>query len=184
MHRNMTTTDFDRAFGMKQLLNADGTWDTGRWTSALLSNKSLLAFLGVSGASAAIALLRRRRRLNRESKRKSSEPTIRSETNGNHPRQVTVNGSAPSLGRPPSRSMSETFAWNEDGVDIGAVLGVDIGGTLSKLVYFEKKPPPAAESVKRPPEDLMEKKVLIHAFLLGKQTTGNIHNSQQNLGNA
>ena len=39
------------------------------------------------------------------------------------------------------------------------MLGVDIGGTLSKLVYFEKKAPSKADSKRRPSEDPMGKKV-------------------------
>lgn len=54
-----------------------------------------------------------------------------------------------------SGSLSDTYP----AVDIGAVLGVDIGGTLSKLVYFEKKAPSKADCKRRPSEDPMGKKV-------------------------
>lgn len=82
-------------------------------------------------------------------------------SNGAPPRSGEVNGSPPVGKGSHSRSLSDTFAWNEDGVDIGAALGVDIGGTLSKLVYFEKKAPPTAACVRQRSEDPMGKKVLI-----------------------
>lgn len=77
--------------------------------------------------------------------------------------EADANASVGKQPRPPglakSGSLSDTYAWNAQGVDIGAVLGVDIGGTLSKLVYFEKKAPSAAQSLRRPSEDPMGKKV-------------------------
>lgn len=113
----------------------------------------LLALLGITTLSAAtIALLHRRNR-----QRRSSNSRVVAGANG-HGRADTRFGLAH------ARSLSDTFAWNADGVDIGAVLGVDIGGTLSKLVYFEKKAPSAAQPAGRRPsgDDPMGKKVTLN----------------------
>lgn len=60
-----------------------------------------------------------------------------------------------------SGSLSDTYP----AVDIGAVLGVDIGGTLSKLVYFEKKAPSEADPQCKPSGDPMGKKVRVGTIL-------------------
>lgn len=129
-------------------------------------NKLWYAFMGVSGVSAAVMLLRRRRRLlAAETAAHVERPSARPCTNGN--RQSPREGDAkPRVRRPPrppglakSGSLGDTYAWNAGAVDIGGVLGVDIGGTLSKLVYFEKKDPSKADSERRPSEDPMGMKV-------------------------
>lgn len=127
---------------------------------ALVVNTSWLALLVGSGALTAFAFLRRRQRLLRQKGvDRRWEAKGHAATNGTRRHDSEVNGSLSELRRSHRRSLSDTFTWNENGVDIGAVLGVDIGGTLSKLVYFEKKPPPAAELVKPPSDDPMGKKV-------------------------
>ncbi|CAM9285417.1 unnamed protein product, partial [Discosporangium mesarthrocarpum] len=56
-------------------------------------------------------------------------------------------------------SVSGSYTWTSTGVDIGAVLGMDIGGTLSKLVYFEKKPPPRSQPPRQDAKDPMGEKL-------------------------
>lgn len=116
----------------------------------------LVALLGITGLSAAaVLLLQRRHRRNRP------EPNRHFSmfgAGGRGRRHGHRRPSRPGLAH--ARSLSETFAWDADGVDIGAVLGVDIGGTLSKLVYFEKKAPSDAQPRRTPSqEDPMGKKV-------------------------
>lgn len=135
-----------------------------RWPDVLGANKRWLAVIGASGVSVIALLLIRRRRLRREAKGRLEKCDVKFGANGTRRTSrgdsKSRNGSLP---RPPrlvkSGSLSDTYAWNAQGVDIGAVLGVDIGGTLSKLVYFEKKAPSKAESKHRPSEDPMGKKV-------------------------
>lgn len=128
-------------------------------------DKLWLALIGVSGLSAAVLLLSRRRRLlASETTVHAKRPSKQSDTNGvrHSPRHDTE----PRTRKPPrppglakSGSLSDTYAWNAQAVDIGGVLGVDIGGTLSKLVYFEKKAPSKTDSERRPSEDPMGMKV-------------------------
>lgn len=79
--------------------------------------------------------------------------------NGKRPRQALNGKPADYQGPDNPGSLSDTYAWNGNEVDIGAVLGVDIGGTLSKLVYFEKKAPSVADTKLRTFEDPIGKKV-------------------------
>ncbi|CAM9698218.1 unnamed protein product, partial [Phaeothamnion confervicola] len=58
-------------------------------------------------------------------------------------------------------------------IDIGAVLGMDIGGTLAKLVYFEKKAAPALPH--KPPNDPMERKVALKR----SQSLGNLSDTKE-----
>lgn len=132
-------------------------------------DKRLVALLaGAAAASAAVLLLYRRRRFRR---------AAAGGLDGRDGRQRNANGARHAsypgddfnhAGLPPRRvytksgssgSLSDTYP----AVDIGAVLGVDIGGTLSKLVYFEKKAPSKADSKRRPSEDPMGKKVGVWA---------------------
>lgn len=148
------------------------------WRDKFGEFKPVLALLIVSGLTAAAIVLHRRQRRQdatpsisrspidpqqvcddsttdlpqwHNEPRRHSEPRPCSDPQGRHPV------------RPPgfvkNASLSDTYACNAQGVDIGAVLGVDIGGTLSKLVYFEKKAPSKAESRRRRSEDPMGKKV-------------------------
>lgn len=143
------------------------SWDpAGRWVHALTTNKLWMTLLGVSGVSATVMMLRRRRRRHQKAATQGfcrGAGQQQTETNGKHPAaDDDIDGPI----RPPTlsqaSSLSDTYAWNAQGVDIGAVLGVDIGGTLSKLVYFEKKAPSDAQSARRPSEaDPMGKKVLM-----------------------
>ena len=145
-------------------------------------DKLWLALIGVSGLSAAVLLLRRRRRLlAAETTVHAKRPSEQPGTNGarHSPRHDTE----PRARRPPrppglakSGSLSDTYAWNTQAVDIGGVLGVDIGGTLSKLVYFEKKAPSKTDSERRPSEDPMGMKVCylqtsIFVFFLASTST-------------
>lgn len=141
------------------------------WSELLFgTDKHWLAFVGFSGISVAAAVLlhRKRRRLREETTTRLQMGNLRpatSNTRNGAPRGHSRVRSKPSSGplrRPSlvkSGSLSDTYKWNADGVDIGAVLGVDIGGTLSKLVYFEKKAPSKAQSKRRPSDDPMGKKV-------------------------
>lgn len=140
-----------------------------RWSELIFGTDSYwVAFVGVSGLSVAAAMLlhRRRRRLREETTARLQMGNLRPASNGTPTagRARTARsrpGSAPQR-RPnlaKSGSLSDTYKWNADGVDIGAVLGVDIGGTLSKLVYFEKKAPSKAQSKRRQSDDPMGKKV-------------------------
>lgn len=94
-----------------------------------------------------------------ESRQLYANGEIPTRANGKRPRQ-TLNGKPPDCQGPDNpRSLLDTYAWNGKEVDIGAVLGVDIGGTLSKLVYFEKKAPSVAEAKLQTCEDPIGKKV-------------------------
>lgn len=135
--------------------------------SASHDNKRLVALLaGAAAASAAVLLLHRRRRLRRQAaERLEGRDGTQQHANGarhaSHPGGDFNNNNTRLPPRHPhtksgsSGSLSDTYP----AVDIGAVLGVDIGGTLSKLVYFEKKAPSKADSKRRPSEDPMGKKV-------------------------
>lgn len=130
-------------------------------------DKRLVALVaGAAAASAAALLLHRRRRLRRESTERL-EGRNGAQQHANGARYASYRGGDFNNTRPAPRhahtksgssgSLSDTYP----AVDIGAVLGVDIGGTLSKLVYFEKKAPSKTDSRRRPSEDPMGKKVSI-----------------------
>eukprot|EP00903_Cladosiphon_okamuranus_P013302 g12399.t1 len=144
-------------------------------------DKRLVALLaGAAAASAAVLLLHRRRRLRREAEGglDGRDGTQRNVNGARHtsylsddfnnarlpPRYVHVKSCS-------SGSLSDTYP----AVDIGAVLGVDIGGTLSKLVYFEKKAPSKADSKRRPSEDPMGKKVEMKRTV----SLGNLHDTME-----
>lgn len=126
---------------------------------------ALVAGAAAAAASAAALLLHRRRRLRREAA-EGLEGRDGTEQHANGARHASSNRGDDfnNAGLPPrhahtksgsSGSLSDTYP----AVDIGAVLGVDIGGTLSKLVYFEKKAPSKADYKRTPSEDPMGKKV-------------------------
>lgn len=130
-------------------------------------DKRLVALVaGAAAASAAVLLLHRRRRLRREAA-EHLEGRGGTQQYANGARHASYRGDDDfnETRLPPrhhhtksgsSGSLSDTYP----AVDIGAVLGVDIGGTLSKLVYFEKKAPSKNDdSKRRPSEDPMGKKV-------------------------
>lgn len=152
-----------RRFNDAATMHSDGrrgdrdarTWSIDSKTST--TKGWLLALLGITGASAAVVVLlqRRHRRKRAEAKRGFSMSGVGGRAGGRRGEGMPAR---PGFGH--ARSLSDTFAWNDDGVDIGAVLGVDIGGTLSKLVYFEKKAPSDAQPRRPSPEDPMGKKVL------------------------
>lgn len=136
--------------------------------SASHDNKRLAAALlaGAAATSAAVLLLHRRRRLRREAaERLEGRDGTQQYANGARHASYPGGDFNNNTGLPPrhpqhtksgsSGSLSDTYP----AVDIGAVLGVDIGGTLSKLVYFEKKAPSKGDSKRRPSEDPMGKKV-------------------------
>lgn len=144
-----------------------------RWAALLLAASGA----ATAAATAAALLLRRRRRLRRQAGcggQQGGFDGSQQRANGAgqawHPRddlppESSSGSSSGGLPPPPRRtsytksgssgSLSDTYP----AVDIGAALGVDIGGTLSKLVYFEKKAPSKADSKRRRSEDPMGKKV-------------------------
>ena len=147
--------------------------DSSSW-SEYIDNDSVkvwLALIGVSGVTAAVMLLRRRRRLlAAETIAHAKRPTERPGTNGasrspRHDAEPRVRKPPRPSGLSKSGSLSDTYAWNAQAVDIGGVLGVDIGGTLSKLVYFEKKAPSKTDSERRPSEDPMGMKVCSYTYM-------------------
>lgn len=126
----------------------------GSWSLVLPTDRRWWVLIGASGVSAAVAILMRRRRRQREARARRGEGTQPGSSQSDIHQKRRGRPSIPKSG-----SLSDSFTWNTEGVDIGAVLGVDIGGTLSKLVYFEKKAPSRAESKRRQSEDPMGKKV-------------------------
>eukprot|EP00953_Heterococcus_sp_UTEX-ZZ885_P017990 10056-Heterococcus_DN1.PRE.1 len=111
---------------------------------------------------ALLFVVRRRRRL-RESSRARERRRVLTEQSTKAARasaeeiaaSVSDSSSSSSKAASPSKRGSMSSAAGLDhrrSVDIGGVLGMDIGGTLCKLVYFEKKAPPqegAAEKWER-----------------------------------
>lgn len=155
---------------MARFCSGDSSIACRGWSELFFgTDKHWLAFVGFSGISVAAAVLlhRRRRRLREETTTRLQKGNLRPSTSNGTPGGHSRVRSNPSTStKPPRRpsmaksgSLSDTYKWNADGVDIGAVLGVDIGGTLSKLVYFEKKAPSKAQSKRRPSDDPMGKKV-------------------------
>eukprot|EP00752_Nemacystus_decipiens_P014739 g13125.t1 len=142
-------------------------------------NKRLAALLaGAAAASAAVVLLHRRRRHRREDAERL-EGRDGTQQHANGARYASYPGGDVNNTRLPPRhsksgssgSLSDTYP----AVDIGAVLGVDIGGTLSKLVYFEKKAPSKADSKRRPSEDPMGKKLEMKRTV----SLGNLHDTME-----
>ncbi|CAM9225902.1 unnamed protein product, partial [Hapterophycus canaliculatus] len=135
-------------------------------------------------AAGALVLLHRRRRARKEATaRREKEDAAQRKTNG--ARHVSyqesdlrnMSGSSRARwGLPPrdssTGSLSDTYPAV---VDIGAVLGVDIGGTLSKLVYFEKKAPSEAESQRKPAEDPMGESLEMKRTV----SLGNLHDTME-----
>ncbi|CAN0045342.1 unnamed protein product [Ectocarpus sp. 6 AP-2014] len=130
--------------------------------------------LCLCGAGAAALHCTRRRR------RRAGE--IQGQPNGTRhasiSRRDSQDGGRVRRGLPPrhagpgsSGSLSDTYP----AVDIGAVLGVDIGGTLSKLVYFEKKAPSEADPQCKPSGDPMGKKVEMKRTV----SLGNLHDTME-----
>lgn len=139
-----------------------------------LHDRRWVVSLTLAAAASTLLVLHRKRRARKEATdRLVREDAAHRQTNGarhasysesdlptNNNSSSSGSSSSVRWGLPPrdrsSGSLSDTYPAV---VDIGAVLGVDIGGTLSKLVYFEKKAPSKAESQRRPSEDPMGKKV-------------------------
>lgn len=154
MKNTESFNDQIRSGAMSQAVSG-AAWDRGSrsWTagpSASPKKTWVLALLGISGVSAAAMVLMLQRRKQRQLKTGQQGKRSLSADERRHPRTHDPDD---------ARSLPETFAWSADGVDIGAVLGVDIGGTLSKLVYFEKKAPSEAQSARRVADDPLGKKV-------------------------
>eukprot|EP00953_Heterococcus_sp_UTEX-ZZ885_P017991 10057-Heterococcus_DN1.PRE.1 len=142
--------------------------ELAKWHPQLINCGNLWAmtirkrWIVVVGMGALLFVVRRRRRL-RESSRARERRRVLTEQSTKAARasaeeiaaSVSDSSSSSSKAASPSKRGSMSSAAGLDhrrSVDIGGVLGMDIGGTLCKLVYFEKKAPPqegAAEKWER-----------------------------------
>eukprot|EP00611_Tribonema_gayanum_P014352 TRINITY_DN2570_c0_g1_i1.p1 TRINITY_DN2570_c0_g1~~TRINITY_DN2570_c0_g1_i1.p1 ORF type:complete len:508 (-),score=104.14 TRINITY_DN2570_c0_g1_i1:90-1613(-) len=109
-------------------------------------------WLALVGMGALLYVVRRRRRAREKARLASSEASAANKASRSQAATQRATASAAKTAasvygsssgqRASVLRQSSSFNLGKSNVDIGGVLGMDIGGTLAKLVYFEKKEPP------------------------------------------